>query len=169
MKLINDENSRELVKFALNTKENLNIENSSINGIHYIVTSPQNIDKKYGIIIRYRNIPESETCSQVFKDLETIKKNCNNSKLIPTIAFVLNDETEKYAYVFLFTVKQLEDLADSEIIKDEISYVEHGIQIKYGINNKTIVEMLDKLKEHLDYIEIKAGGKDFAKLNSNRL
>ena len=161
MKLINNENSRELVKFALNTKGNLNIEKSDIKGISYIVSSTENTNKKYGIIIKYRNIPESESRSETFKNLETTKKTCSDYQLIPTIAFVLNDETEQYTYVFLSTVKQLEDLADNKIIEDEISYVEHGIQIKYGINKTTVEEMLNKLKLHLDYIEIRTGTNNF--------
>lgn len=161
MKVVDDVISEEFVRFALQAKGNLNIENSNINSIGYIVANRKDPDKKYGVVIRYRNIPGSETRSQTFDDLESIKQNCAKNQLIPTIGFVLYDKEEKYGYVFIFTVEQLEHLASSGKIEDEISYVKCGIQIKYGINHKTVKEMLDKLKSNLDYIEITMGEKDF--------
>ena len=161
MKVVDNANSRELVRFALQTKENLIIEKSKIESIDYIVSSTDDNAKKYGIVIRYRNIPDSETRSTVFNDLEKIKENCNNNQLIPTIAFILYDKAEKSAYVFLVTVEKLEELANSKIIEDEISYVDQGIQIKYGINLTTEKKMLDELKAHLDYVEITTGKMDF--------
>ena len=167
MKVVDNVNSKELVRFALQSKGSLSIEKSEDKSIDFIVSPLEDINKKYGIVIRYRNIPEKETKSKVFADLDKLKENCAKNNLIPTIGFVLynksSDNTKKYAYVFLFTVKELENLANNKQLENEISYVDHGIQIKYGTGHEADVKMLDKLKEHLDYIEITVGEKDFTK------
>ena len=163
MKVVDNVNSKELVRFALQAKGNLVIEKSKIEAIDYIVSPTENNTERYGIVIRYRNISDDETRSKVFDDLDGIKANCNNNQLIPTIAFILYDKAEKSAYIFLVTVKKLEELANSKIIEDEISYVDKGIQIKYGVNLTTETKMLDELKAHLDYIEITTGEIDFTK------
>lgn len=166
MKVVDNANSKELVRFALQSKGRLSIKKSEDKSIDFIVSPIEDINKKYGIVIRYRNIPEKETKSNVFDDLDKIKENCAKNNLIPTIAFVLynknSDNTKKYTYVFLFTIEELENLANSKHLENEISYVDHGIQIKYGTGQEVDTKMLEKLKEHLDYIEITVGEKDFA-------
>lgn len=163
MKVVDDVNSRELVRFALQSKGTLSIEKSEDKSIDFIVSPLEDINKKYGIVIKYRNIPEKETKSKVFDDLDKLKENCAKNNLIPTIGFVLYDETGKTTYVFLFTVQQLEYLTVSEKIKDEIYAVMNGIQLKYGVNHTAIKSMMDRLKANLDYIEITSGEIDFMK------
>ena len=149
MKVIDNANSKELVRLILNARKDVTVDKTQIEKLDYIVTSES---EKYGIAVRYRNIPETETCSQVFDDTEELKDVCSEKNLIPTIAFVLYDTNRIRTYIF--TVGQLEELAKRDDIEEVVKKVDHGLQIKYGINKTPTDSLLDKLKMYLDCTEL---------------
>lgn len=156
MKVINATNSKMLVEYVLKSKGNLEINQNTNNTLDFIVTNI-NTNKEYGIIVRYRNIPCTETRSQVL-DKETLDKLeviCNTEKkgLIPTIAFLIFDEEKQTTYVYIVTVKNLKSLSKNSDV-EALTEAMHGLQIKYGIGYKTKDELLNSLKMKLDCTEI---------------
>lgn len=151
MKVIDNANSKELVRLILNARKDITVDKTQIKKLDYIVTSSS---EKYGIAVRYRNIPDTETCSQVFDDTEELKDICSENNLIPAIAFVLYDT--KRIRTYIFTVGQLEKLVqrnDAEK-KEVIKRVDHGLQIKYGNNTEPVDRLFNKLKMYLDCTEL---------------
>ena len=164
MKIMDELNTKELVKLILNSRKSLSVETTEIKKLAFIAVSRNDNSLKYGISVKYRNIPESETRSKVFDDLEEIKQICSSNDLIPAIAFVLYDEAEKEAYIYLFTIAQIEALADKDSTKDVIKKVECGIQIKYGINHRTEKSLLDLLNKNIDCTELNTNSIDFTRI-----
>lgn len=161
MKTVDDVNSRELVNLILKDREKLTVIKSQIQKIDFIATMDEDKSKKYGIVVKYRNIPETETRSQVFEDLDEIEKICENNDLIPTIAFVVYDKESHTVRTYIFTVEHIRKLAGDDILKDEVREVEKGVQIKFGINKRTITEKIVALGNHLDCSELTTNEKNF--------
>lgn len=156
MKVINKTNSKIFVEYVLKSKGNLEINRNTNDKLDFIVTN-KDTNKEYGIIVRYRNIPCTETRSQVL-DKETLSKLgeiCDKEKrgLIPTIAFLIFDEEKKTTYVYITTVENLKSLSKNSDV-EALTEVMHGSQIKYGIGLETRDELLNSLKKKLDCTEI---------------
>lgn len=160
MKILGKTNSKALVKYILTSKKDFKTDKSENNKIDFIVTDKKNPAKKYGIIVRYRNIPDSETRSQVY-ELTEIKKICINENLIPVIACAIYDEDTNKTYAFLITVEQIENLSQDTDCNEFLREVMHGLEIKFGINRNTSKDLLNKLKMKVDYTEVQQGTINF--------
>lgn len=163
MKILNAENSRELVKYVLDNKEGISTKLSNIEEIDFVSTKNNDSAVGYGIKVFYRNIPCAETRSQVWEKitLQNIEEDCKKQNLVPTIAFAVHDEDTKGTYIFIFTVKQMECLSQEEDTKDIFRETEKGLEIKYGVGLLTREDMLEKFKSYVDYTEIRNGRKNF--------
>lgn len=164
MKILERTSSKTLIKYVLESKKELKIEESKIAKIDFIAKNKNMSSCNYGITVRYRNIPCTETRSQVFenKDLQEIKDACASEKLIPVIAFALFDEETNKTYAFLFTISQMEELAKDDTTEKFFKQVMHGLEIKIGTRQTVTNEiLLKKLKAHVDYTEIENNGRNF--------
>lgn len=161
MKTVDTPISKELTRLILNTRKGITVEKTDLRKLTFVAQSEEGV--KYGIATRYRNIPETETCSQVFEfdDLKELKIVCEENDLIPVIAFTLYN-TDKVR-IFLFKVSQLEELAESSEICEPIEKVEKGLQLKYGFNKTTDENMLKSLSTYLDCTVLEPNGNDFTK------
>lgn len=162
MRILEDVNSKALIQYILTSKKGYKTTSSGDKKIDFVTASDDGT-KQYGVAVRYRNIPCSETRSQVFedKDVREIKDACGTD-LIPTIAFAVHDEETKKTYAIIGTIEQMEKLADKEENTREFFYnVIHGMQIKFGVGRETKNDLLDKLKMNFDYTEIETNQKDF--------
>lgn len=163
MKILEKTSSRSLVEYILSSKQDFATEKSVLNKIDFVVTSKSDQSKKYGVAVRYRNIPYSETRSQVFEntDIQQIKEICSKEGLVPVIAFALYDEEINKTYAFICTIQQMEELSKDEKTKNALSEVVHGLQIKYGVGHATSQELLYTLKNNVDCTEIQRGKINF--------
>lgn len=162
MKVLEEVSSKALIQYILTSKKGYKTTSSGNKKIDFVTTSDDGT-KQYGIAVRYRNIPRSETRSQVFedKDVREIKDACGTD-LIPTIAFAVYDEESEKTYAIIGTIEQMEKLADEEENTREFFYnVIHGMQIKFGVGHDTQYDLLKKLEAHFDYTEIRTNKIDF--------
>lgn len=94
MRVLDEISSKALTRYVLNSRESLITEKTELDKLSFVTASKQEPSKRYGIAVRYRNIPVTETRSQVFEDsdLSNIEAVCMKNNLIPAISFVLYDD-----------------------------------------------------------------------------
>lgn len=156
MKILNNMNSRTLVKYVLENKKGIEVKEIKGNKIDFIITKEDDLSKRFGINVTYRNIPCEETRSEVwtYQEIQKIKDTCSVENMIPTVAFALCDEESETTYIFMLTVQMLEDLSKNDSTNDIFKRTKNGFQIKYGIGHSTKKELLDRLKYYVGYTEI---------------
>ncbi|MBS6733795.1 MAG: hypothetical protein KH275_01115 [Clostridiales bacterium] len=159
MKVLNEENSKQIVKNVLSMREELTIKKGT-GKADFTVLVNENPSQKYDIAVRYRNFPETETPSQVF-DMTGFEAECEKNSRIPVLAFVFFDQATNRVYLSISTVKKMKEIAKEDSDTDIIKEVMHGIQIKYGRGHEALESYLNKFKDKIDFTIIERNSKTF--------
>ena len=162
MKVLNKENSKNIVKNVLSMREELRVEETDKqeDKINLIVSNYTNSSCKYGICIRFRNFPDTESRSETY-NLEKYKAYCEKINVIPVLAFVFYDEETNKIYLCILKVEEMETMAETDSNIDIIKEVERGIQFKYGRGYETLESYLNKYKESVDFTVIELNNRTF--------
>ncbi len=157
MKVIDSIKSRLLVEYVLRSKENIIVEKPEDSRIDFVITRET---EKYGVFVRYRNFPLSETKSKTLdkEEQERILHICGED-MIPVIAYVFYEMESDKTYVFMMTMDKMEELSMQD--NSFVNQVMKGIDVKLGVGKHFSDELYVGLKNEVASTEIS--------INSNQI
>lgn len=150
---LNKLKSNLLIKFILDCKQGIIIEEAKDEKIDFIVKTNS---KTYAIFTRYRNFPLQETKSRTLTtDEEERIGNICKDNVIPVIAYAFFDEGAQKIYVIIMTLNKMQELVNAD--NEYLNQVLHGIDIKLGVGKNFKEELFQELKKEICTAELEIG------------
>ncbi len=148
--LLNKSTSNLLVKFILDCKQGIIVEDAEDEKIDFVVKADS---ETYAIFTRYRNFPLQETKSRTLRtDEEERIENICKDNMIPVIAYTFFDEGMNKIYVMIMTLNKMQELVNADNVY--LNQVLHGMDIKLGVGKMFREELFHELKREVCTAEL---------------